>query len=127
MMKLDTANRHDWQGFTRILEVMSFLDEIENNSSDDIQEKIEGFCELPPNPSQTMSMEEVVFWAGVATGMEYWRHAEEETLDPANAEKMLVFSSIFAHSMKNAIVDLALGDLEGEEKNPLQRFGSIVR
>jgi hypothetical protein len=125
MMKLDTANRHDWQGFTRILEVMSFLDEIENNSSDDIQEKIEGFCELPPNPSQTMSMEEVVFWAGVATGMEYWRHAEEE--DPANAEKMLVFSSIFAHSMKNAIVDLALGDLEGEEKKPLQRFGSIVR
>ena len=72
-------------------------------------------------------MEEVVFWAGVATGMEYWRHAEEETLDPANAEKMLVFSSIFAHSMKNAIVDLALGDLEGEEKKPLQRFGSIVR
>jgi hypothetical protein len=127
MMKLDTANRHDWQGFTRILEVMSFLDEIENNSSDDIQEKIEGFCELPPNPSQTMSMEGVVFWAGVATGMEYWRHAEEETLDPANAEKMLVFSSIFAHSMKNAIVDLALGDLEGEEKKPLQRFGSIVR
>jgi len=127
MMKLDTANRHDWQGFTRILEVMSFLDEIENNSSDDIQEKIEGFCELPPNPSQTMSMEEVVFWAGVATGMEYWRHAEEETLDPANAEKMLVFSSIFAHSMKNAIVDLALGDLEGEEKKPLQRFESIVR
>jgi hypothetical protein len=127
MMKLDTANRHDWQGFTRILEVMSFLDEIENNSSDDIQEKIEGFCELPPNPSQTMSMEEVVFWAGVATGMEYWRHAEEETLDPANAEKMLVFSSIFAPSMKNAIVDLALGDLEGEEKKPLQRFGSIVR
>jgi hypothetical protein len=127
MMKLDTANRHDWQGFTRILEVMSFLDEIENNSSDDIQEKIEGFCELPPNPSQTMSMEEVVFWAGVATGMEYWHHAEEETLDPANAEKMLVFSSIFAHSMKNAIVDLALGDLEGEEKKPLQRFGSIVR
>jgi len=127
MMKVDTANRHDWQGFTRILEVMSFLDEIENHSSDDIQEKIESFCELPPNPSQTMSMEEVVFWAGVATGMEYWRHAEEETLDPANAEKMLVFSSIFAHSMKNAIVDLALGDLEGEEKKPLQRFGSIVR
>ena len=54
MMKLDTANRHDWQGFTRILEVMSFLDEIENHSSDDIQEKIESFCELPPNPSQTM-------------------------------------------------------------------------
>src|ERR1043165_3089320 len=126
MMRLETANRHDWQGFTRILEVMSFLDEIENNSSDDIQEKIEGFCELPPNPSQTMSMEEVVFWAGVATGMEYWRHAEEDTLDAADAEKMLVFSSIFAHSMKNAIVDLAIGDLEADEKKPTQRFGSRI-
>ena len=125
-MRLETANRRDWQGFTRILEVMSFLDEIENNSSDDIQEKIEGFCELPPNPGQSMSMEEVVFWAGVASGMEYWRHAEEDTLDAADAEKMLVFSSIFAHSMKNAIVDLAIGDLEADEKKPTQRFGSRI-
>ena len=73
-----------------------------------------------------MSMEEVVFWAGVASGMEYWRHAEEDTLDPADAEKMLVFSSIFAHSMKNAIVDLALGDLEADDKKPFQRLGSHI-
>jgi hypothetical protein len=125
-MRLETTNRHDWQGFTRILEVMSFLDEIENHTKEDIQEKVESFCELPPNPGQTMSMEEVVFWAGVASGMEYWRHAEEDTLDPVNAEKMLVFSSIFAHSIKNAIVDLALGDLETEEKKPLPRLGSHI-
>ena len=124
MMKLETTNRRDWQGFTRILEVMSFLDEIENHSKEDIQEKVEDFCDLPANPGQTMSMEEVVFWAGVASGMEYWRHAEEGTLDPANAEKMLVFSSIFAHSMKNAIVDLALGDIETGEERPFPRIGS---
>lgn len=126
MMRLETANRRDWQGFTRILEVMSFLDEIENHSKEDIQERVESFCELPPNPGQTMSMEEVVFWAGVASGMEYWRHAEEDTLDPVDAEKMLVFSSIFAHSMKNAIVDLALGDLETDEQKPLQRLRSHI-
>ncbi len=126
MMRLETANRRDWQGFTRILEVMSLLDEIEDHSKEDIQERVENFCELPPNPGQTMSMEEVVFWAGVASGMEYWRHAEEDTLDPADAEKMLVFSSIFAHSMKNAIVDLALGDLEADDKKPFQRLGSHI-
>lgn len=117
-MKLDTRNRRDWQGFSRILEVMSFLDEIENYSNEDIQEGIGEFCDLPPNPGQSMSMEEVVFWAGVATGMEYERRAEEDVVDPASAEKMLLFSSVFAHSIKNAIVDLALGDLETEEKKP---------
>jgi len=37
-------------------------------------------------------------------------------VDEAVAEKMLVFSSIFAHSMKSAIVDLALGDLDPENR-----------
>jgi hypothetical protein len=126
MMKLDTTNRRDWQGFTRILEIISFLDDIENHSPEEIREAVEGFCELPPNPGQTMSMEEVVFWAGVASGMEFWRHAEEETIDGDTAEKMLVFSSIFAHSMKNAIVDLALGELETDTQSAF-KFASRLR
>jgi hypothetical protein len=127
MMKLQTTNGRDWQGFTRILEIMSFLDELGDHSQGEIRETIEKFCELPPNPGQTMSMEEVVFWAGVASGMEFWRHAEEDTIDPSTAEKMLVFSSIFAHSMKNAIVDLALGELDPEIQQPLTKFGSHSR
>lgn len=126
MMKLETANRRDWQGFTRILEVMAFLDEIESRSPAEIREAVEGFCELPTNPGQTMSMEEVVFWAGVASGMEFWRHAEEETIDSDTAEKMLVFSSIFAHSMKSAIVDLALGELESSVQSEY-KWGNHVR
>jgi hypothetical protein len=127
MMKLETGNGRDWQGFTRILEIMSFLDELGEHSAGDIRETIEKFCELPPNPGQTMSLEEVVFWAGVANGMEFWRHAEEDTIDPSTAEKMLVFSSIFAHSMKNAIVDLALGELDPEVQQPLTKLGSHLR
>ena len=120
-MRLDTTNRHDWQGFTRILEIMSFLEDIESHSSKDIDDAIDKFCDLPPNPGQTMSMEEVVFWAGVATGMEYERRAgEEDSVGAASEEKMLVFSSLFAHSMKNAIVDLALGDLESN-RSPWRR------
>lgn len=125
-MKLDTSNRRDWQGFTRILEVMTFLDDIESRSKEDVQEAVDGFCDLPPNPGQTMSMEEVVFWAGVATGIEYSRHADEDTVDPISAEKMLVFSSIFAHSVKNAVVDLALGDIEAEARNPLHKLDAHI-
>ena len=126
-MKLETTNRRDWQGFTRILEVMSFVDELGDHSPEDIRETVERFCELPTNPGQTMSLEEVVFWAGVASGMEFWRHAEEDSVDPSTAEKMLVFSSIFAHSMKNAIVDLALGELDPEQKRPFPKIGTRSR
>jgi len=127
MMKLETANGRDWQGFTRILEIMSFVDEIGEQSEADNREMVDRLCELPPNPGQSMSLEEVVFWAGVASGMEFWRHAEEETLDPNTAEKMLVFSSLFAHSMKNAIVDLALGELEPDNRRSWPRLGSRSR
>ena len=106
---------------------MTFLDEIAERSPAEIQEAVDKFCELPANPGQTMSMEEVVFWAGVASGMEFWRHAEEETVDPAAAEKMLIFSSIFAHSMKNAIVDLAIGELEPDAEKPWRKFSRIGR
>jgi hypothetical protein len=116
MMRLETSDKKDWQGFTRILEVLSLLDEIQQRSPQEIREAIDGFCELPSNPGETVSMEEVVFWAGIATGMELRSHTEDEIVDEAVAEKMLVFSSIFAHSMKSAIVDLALGDLDPENR-----------
>ncbi|HWH59428.1 MAG TPA: hypothetical protein VN682_17505 [Terriglobales bacterium] len=126
MMKLERSDRRDWQGFTRILEVLSFVDEMEDRSPGEIQDAVQKFCELPPNPGQSMSMEEVVFWAGVASGMEFWRHAEEETMDPNTAEKMLIFSSIFAHSVKNAIVDLALGDLEPENHKRWEKLSRVA-
>ena len=116
MMKLQTKNGHDWQGFSRILEIMSFVEEIEASDPEEVREAADDLCELPPTPGQTMSLEEVVFWAGIATGMELWHHAEQETLDPATAEKMLVFSSIFSHSIRNAIVDMALGQLEPDSR-----------
>ena len=123
MMKLDMKNGRDWQGFNKILEVMSFVDAIEDSDAADVREDAEKLCELPTESGQTMSMEEVIFWAGVATGMEIWRNAEEDKLDPLTAEKMLVFSSIFGHSTKNAIVDLALGQLEPEAEEEWQNTG----
>ena len=119
MMKLETTNNPDWQGFTRILELMTFIEEIEDRSGQDICQAVDEFCQLPVNPGQTISLEEVVFWAGVASGMEFSRHAaEQEEPESANAEKMLVFASLFAHSLKHAIVDLAIGELEPQPTGP---------
>jgi hypothetical protein len=124
MMKLESTNRQDWQGFSRILEVMSFIDEIDNFRPDETREVMEKLCQLPPCAGETMSMEEVVFWAGVAVGMQVAQHAEEGKVDSETEEKVLVFSSIFEHSTKNAIVDLALGEMEAPTPPTYQKTGS---
>jgi hypothetical protein len=124
MMKLETTNRQDWQGLSRILEVMSFIDEVDNFSPEESREIMEKLCQLPLCPRQTMSMEEVVFWAGVAVGMQLSQHTEEGSVDPETAEKVLVFSSLFEHSTKNAIVDLALGEMESPRPQSYQKTGS---
>lgn len=122
MMKLETTNRHDWQGFSRILEVMSFIDDADGLTAEESRQILEKFCQLPPCPGETMSMEEVVFWAGLATGMEISRQAQEGRIDEETEEKVLVFSSVFEHSTKTAIVDLALGDIEQQPE--YQKTGS---
>ncbi|MGH9514131.1 MAG: hypothetical protein ACRD3P_00440 [Terriglobales bacterium] len=103
---------------------MSFVDEIDNFSPDEVREVMEKLCQLPPCPGQTMSMEEVVFWAGVAVGMQVSQHAEDGNVDSETQEKVLVFSSIFEHSTKNAIVDLALGEMDTPNPPTYQRTGS---
>ncbi|PYV47895.1 MAG: hypothetical protein DMG92_15295 [Acidobacteria bacterium] len=123
MMKLETANRQDWQGFSRLLEVMSFVDEVDSFNPEETREILERLCQIPPCPGQTMSMEEVVFWAGVAVGMQLSQHAEDGSVDAETAEKVFIFSSIFEHSTKNAIVDLALGDIEAPRTSAYQKTG----
>ena len=124
MMKLESTNRQDWQGFSRILEVMSFVGEIDTFNPEETRGIMENLCQLPPCPGQSMSMEEVVFWAGVAVGMQVSQHAEEGGIDAETEEKVLVFSSIFEHSTKNAIVDLALGEMESPSRKTYQKTGS---
>ena len=124
MMKLESTNRQDWQGFSRILEVMSFVGEIDTFNPEETRGIMEKLCQLPPCPGQTMSMEEVVFWTGVAVGMQVSQQAEGGGIDAETEEKVLVFSSIFEHSTKNAIVDLALGEMESPSRKAYQRTGS---
>ena len=121
-MGLET-NFRNWQSFFRILEVMSFVDAIEDSDAADVREDAEKLCELPTESGQTMSMEEVVFWAGVAVGMQLSQHAEDGSVDAETAEKVFIFSSIFEHSTKNAIVDLALGDIEAPRTSAYQKTG----
>ncbi len=57
-------NTRDLQAFSRIFEVMSFVDRIQELSPEEIEETAHRLCQLPANPRNSMSLEEVVFWAG---------------------------------------------------------------
>ena len=92
--------------------MISFVDGIPAMSTEEIEETAHRMCELPSDPERTMSMEEVVFWAGVATGMEICKNMQEDLLDGASAEKIRAYSSLLAYSTKNALVDLTLEQLE---------------
>jgi hypothetical protein len=100
------------QSFGRIVEMMSFVDGLPEMSAEEIEEAAHRMCELPADPERTMSMEEVVFWAGVATGMEICKSMQEDVLDGSSAEKIQAYSSLLAYSTKNALVDLTLEQLE---------------
>ncbi|HZP63038.1 MAG TPA: hypothetical protein VFB28_06430 [Terriglobales bacterium] len=110
-MSLD-KNFKDWQAFSRIVEVMSFIDRLPDLSPAEVRSTAEKLCELPADPQHTMSLEEVIFWAGVATGMDVCRNADQELMDEATADKFNVYASLFAYSTRNAVVDLALQQLE---------------
>jgi hypothetical protein len=108
----------NWKAFSRIVEVMGFVDDLPELSSDEIRETASKLCDLPTDPDSTMSMEEVLFWSGVASGMDVCRQTQEEVLDQGSADKILLYASLLAHSTKNAIVDLALDELETSEQDP---------
>lgn len=105
----------DLEAFSRIFELMSFVDRIEELTPEEISETAHRLCQLPANPDSTMSMEEVVFWAGVATGMELSRRMQEDLLDEGSAIKIEAYSSLLAYSTKNAVVDITLQQLEPSE------------
>jgi len=100
------------QPFCKIFEVMAFLDRISDLSPEEIHETAMGLCELPANPEKSLSMEEVVFWAGLATGLEFARQSQEGVLDDESLERIEAYSGLLAYSTKNAVVDLTLEGLE---------------
>src|SRR5438552_7902699 len=102
-------NTRDLQAFSRIFEVMSFVDRIQELSPEETAHRL---CQLPANPRNSMSLEEVVFWAGVATGMDLSRSMQEDLLDGGSASKIEAYSSLLAYSTKNAVVDITLEQLE---------------
>lgn len=100
------------QPFCKIFEVMSFLDRVKDLNPEEIRDTAMGLCELPANPENSLSMEEVVFWAGLATGLEFARQAQEGILDDESLDRIEAYSGLLAYSTKNAVVDLTLERLD---------------
>src|SRR2546422_11743227 len=114
-------NTRDLQAFSRIFEVMSFVDRIQELSPEEIEETAHRLCQLPANPRNSMSLEEVVFWAGVATGMDLSRSMQEDLLDGSSASKIEAYSSLLAYSTKNAVVDIKFEQLEQRKVHEKRR------
>ena len=102
----------DLQPFCKIFEVMSFMDRIKDLSPDEIQQTAMSLCQLPANPENQLSLEEVVFWAGIATGLDLAQQAQESALDDESLERIEAYSGLLAYSTKNAVVDLTLERLD---------------
>src|SRR5437867_1435220 len=100
------------QAFSRIFDVLSFVDRIQEGSPEEIEETAHRLCQLPANPGNSMSLEEVVFWAGVSTGIHVSRSMQEDLLDGGSASKIEAYSSLLAYSTKNAVVDITLEQLD---------------
>src|SRR2546430_16487250 len=97
---------------------MSFVDKMQDLTPEEIQETAQRLCELPANPSRTMSLEEVTFWAGGSTGMEFCRNLDDELLDCSSADRIQAYSSLLAYSTKNAVVYLRLEQLGPAKLEP---------
>jgi len=110
-MKIQQRVR-DLQPFCKIFEIMSFMDRIKELSYEEIQETAMSLCELPANPENQLSLEEVIFWAGIATGLDLAKHAQESTVDDESLERIEAYSGLLAYSTKNAVVDLTLERLD---------------
>src|SRR5207245_10691194 len=91
---------------------MSVLDPIQDLSPEEIAETGQRLWHLPANAGNSMSLEEVVFWAVVSTGMDVSRSMQEDLLDGGSASKIEAYSSLLAYSTKNAVVDITLEQLE---------------
>jgi hypothetical protein len=102
----------NYQAFSRIIEMMSLMERAHELSPAEAGETANAMCDLTDDSKHELSMEEVLFWAGVSTGMEVCRNFEEGSIDAQTAEKIMNYSSVFAYSTQNAVVDLTLQSLE---------------
>ncbi|HXZ79897.1 MAG TPA: hypothetical protein VEG30_08210 [Terriglobales bacterium] len=100
------------QTFSRIVDVISFAEHLEELTAEEAKAITDRLCKLPRNSENPMSLEEIIFWAGIATGMDIFRNMSEDRIDYSVGERIFHYSSLFACSTKNVVVDLTLDSLE---------------
>src|SRR2546430_4569977 len=97
-------NTRDLQAFSRIFEVMSFVDRIQELSPEEIEETAHRLCQLPANPGNSMSLEAVLFLGGGSTWKGGFRRMQGNPLDRGSPRQIETFSFLFACSTKKTIV-----------------------
>ena len=112
-MRIHTADHVScWHTYSRILNLMTLMESLPDLSPAERDEAISKLCEQSENCRHSMTLDEVVFWAGIATGLQLSRNVEAGNVDPDARDRVACFATLFSESTKSAVVEMTIRDLE---------------
>jgi hypothetical protein len=101
-----------WNTYSHIVHLMSLVETLSDLSREELDLLLGRVGEQWARASQTTTLDEVVLWAGIATGLKLSRAVEAGTVDPEIRDRVASYASLFAESTKSAVVEMTLRDLE---------------
>ena len=101
-----------WHTYSRILNLMVLMETLPDLSPGEQAEAVSKVCEQSENARHSMTLDEIVFWAGMASGLELSRNLEAGKVDPDIRDRVACFATLFAESTKSAVVEMTIRDLE---------------
>lgn len=101
-----------WRTYSRILNLMTLMETLPDLSPEEREDAISKLCEQSENARHSMTLDEIVFWAGIATGLQLSRNVEAANVDPELRDRVACFATLFAESTKSAVVEMTIRDLE---------------
>lgn len=112
-MNIDTRKHLPcWSAYSHIVNVMWLMENLPALSPEELDGELTRALENSENVRHTMTLDEIVFWAGMATGLNLSRSAESGQLDPSIRDRIARYAALFAESTKSAVVEMTIRDLE---------------
>lgn len=101
-----------WNTYSRIVHFMTVVETLSDLSPEELDLQLGKACQQSDRAKQAMTLDEVVFWAGIATGLKLSEAVEAGKVDPNIRDRVAAYASLFAESTKSAVVEMTLRDLE---------------
>ncbi|HET7442187.1 MAG TPA: hypothetical protein VFJ47_12865 [Terriglobales bacterium] len=112
-MSIDTRKHLPcWSTYSHIVNVMWLMENLPALSAEELDGELTRVLESSENVRHTMTLDEIVFWAGIATGLNLSRSVETGELEPHIRERIAKYAALFAECTKSAVVEMTIRDLE---------------